>query len=138
MKLPKKSGGIGPFQFVDPLFILMMFLMLVIMSLIILPKKKEEAKSKVELIVGNLLITVMWPENEPHDIDLWVEDPNGDSVGYSRQTSNILSYLRDDLGNDYFSNLNYEFVSSQGIAAGRYVVNLHFYDAHEGKKQSTN
>ena len=77
---------------------------------------------------GNVIVEIRWPETLDTDVDLWVQGPKDQPVGYSNQGGLIFNLLRDDLGHrDDISKVNYEVAYSRGRPAGEYVVNLHLY-----------
>lgn len=89
------------------------------------------------------LITVNWPDNDPNDIDTWVEDPNGSVVWFNNREAGLVHLDRDDRGliNDTLdingrriqNPLNQEVVTIRGVVPGEYIVNLHYYasDTHQ-------
>jgi len=89
------------------------------------------------------IITVSWPEDQPDDIDLWVEDPLGERVSYLQKEAGWLHLDRDDQGNindtvmingrEVVHPINQEVVTIRGILSGEYVVNLHYYQSHSNK-----
>ena len=83
---------------------------------------------------GNVIVEVRWPDRTDADIDLWVQAPGDDPVGYSNKGGRVFNLLRDDLGhtND-LSALNYEMAFSRGTPAGDYTVNLHLYRNRSGE-----
>ncbi len=86
------------------------------------------------------IITVSWPDNQPDDIDLWVQDPYQETVSYLRKEAGWLHLDRDDRGdlNDtvmingrrMVHPINQEVVTIRGIISGEYIVNLHYYESH--------
>ncbi len=85
------------------------------------------------------IITVSWPEDQPDDIDLWVQDPYQETVSYLRKEAGWLNLDRDDRGdlNDtvmingkkVVHPINQEVVTIRGIISGEYIVNLHYYES---------
>jgi len=85
------------------------------------------------------IITVIWPEDQPDDIDLWVQDPYQETVSYLRKEAGWLNLDRDDRGdlNDtvmingekVVHPINQEVVTIRGIISGEYIVNLHYYES---------
>ena len=85
------------------------------------------------------IITVIWPENQPDDIDLWVQDPYQETVSYLQKEAGWLNLDRDDRGdlNDtvmingekVVHPINQEVVTIRGIISGEYIVNLHYYES---------
>jgi len=89
------------------------------------------------------IITVTWPDNNPDDIDTWVEDPNGNVVWFRNREAGLIHLDRDDRGtaNDTINingteiqnPLNQEVVTIRGVVPGEYVVNLHYYATETGQ-----
>ena len=97
--------------------------------IILLPHLNPPGK-KVETATppGNVIVEIRWPETLDTDVDLWVQGPKDQPVGYSNQGGLIFNLPRDDLGHrDDISKVNYEVAYSRGRPAGEYVVNLHLY-----------
>ena len=77
---------------------------------------------------AEFIITVTWPDNNPDDVDTYVEDPLGNIVWYHQLEAGFLNLDRDDRGdfNDYVmlagrkvkNPLRQEIVSMRGIIAG--------------------
>jgi len=77
---------------------------------------------------GNVIVEIRWPDALDTDVDLWVQGPKDQPVGYSNQGGLIFNLLRDDLGHrDDITKVNYEVAYSRGRPAGEYIVNLHLY-----------
>ena len=93
------------------------------------------------------IITVSWPEDQPDDIDLWVQDPYQETVSYLRKEAGWLNLDRDDRGdlNDtvmingkkVVHPINQEVVTIRGIISGEYIVNLHYYQTTSNKPVRT-
>jgi len=89
------------------------------------------------------LITVTWPDNNPDDIDTWVEDPNGELVWFRGRDAGLIHLDRDDRGmlNDTLdingnivkNPLNQEVVTIRGVVPGEYTVNVHYYASETEK-----
>lgn len=89
---------------------------------------------------AEMLVTATWPDSNPDDIDLYVEDPAGNIVWYHAMQRGLLNLERDDRGN-YLDEievggetvtfpLNQETVTMRGIVPGEYIVNVYkFTDA---------
>ena len=83
------------------------------------------------------LVTVTWPDNNPDDIDTWIEDPNGEIVWFRSRDAGLIHLDRDDRGmlNDTLdingnivkNPLNQEVVTIRGVVPGEYIVNVHYY-----------
>ena len=89
------------------------------------------------------IITVTWPDNQPDDIDIWVEDPNGNLLSYRDSNVGWLHLDRDDQGDlndtvvingvETVYPINQEVVTIRGIVSGEYVVNLQYYKSSSGR-----
>jgi len=102
-----------------------------------------EAKTGIIDPKAEYILTVTWEDNNPDDIDAWVEDPEGQTIWFRNPEAGLLHLDRDDRGlvNDTISingeeiqnPLNQEVVTIRGVVKGEYIVNLHYY-ASETKK----
>lgn len=89
------------------------------------------------------ILTVAWADNNPDDVDVWVEDPEGRLVWFRAPEVGLLHQDRDDRGpvNDTIrigaeeiqNPMNQELVTLRGVVTGEYVVNLHYYGAETGQ-----
>ncbi|MBI2042447.1 MAG: hypothetical protein HYT21_01725 [Candidatus Nealsonbacteria bacterium] len=122
----------SPFRFVDPPLSIAFFFIMLVLLLSLLPVSKEKPAKPDLPVPGGLMVTIEWPPDYSQDIDLWVEGPDGQPVGYSHKGSSIFSYLRDDLGAGTYENFNYEFALGRDLTEGEYIINLHFYAYHSG------
>lgn len=96
-----------------------------------------EAKKGIIDPKAEYIITVTWPDNNPDDVDLWVEDPSGNIIWFRNREAGLVHLDRDDRGllNDTITvngrtvvnPLNQEVVTIRGIVPGEYVVNVHYY-----------
>lgn len=136
MKASRRSHQLSD-PFTDLLFnILLGFTLLFFISIIFMNPiaKLGNINYKAEYI-----ITVSWPEDQPDDIDLWVQDPYQETVSYLRKEAGWLNLDRDDRGdlNDtvmingkkVVHPINQEVVTIRGIISGEYIVNLHYYES---------
>jgi len=83
------------------------------------------------------IIAVTWPDNNPDDIDTWVEDPEGHLVWFRDREAGLVHLDRDDRGQandtvtidgkEIVNPLNQEVVTIRGVVPGEYVVNVHYY-----------
>ena len=86
---------------------------------------------------AEFIITLDWKDSLPDDIDLWVQDPNGEVVSYLKKDAGWLHLDRDDQGeiNDKVTinnqeiiyPINREVVTLRGIIPGEYIVNVYMY-----------
>ena len=89
------------------------------------------------------IITVDWQDNLPDDVDIWVQDPNGEIVSYLKKDAGWLHLDRDDQGiindvviinnKEVIYPINKEVVTLRGIIPGEYIVNLYLYE-HKSKE----
>ena len=117
--------------------VLMGFSIMVFISLALI---RPEIKTGNVTLKAEYLITVTWPDNNPDDIDTYVEDPTGAIVWYRHMEAGFLSLERDDRGNykDILivdgkriqNPLNQEIVTMRSIVPGEYVVNIFHYLAN--------
>ena len=97
------------------------------------------AKTGIVDLKAELLITVTWPDNDPNDMDLYVEDLAGNIVWYHSKEAGLMHLDRDDRGNyrdtitvngkQIQNPLNQETVTIRGIVPGEYVVNVNEFVA---------
>jgi hypothetical protein len=83
------------------------------------------------------IITVTWPDNQPDDVDVWVQDPNMNLLSYRDSDVGWLHLDRDDQGDlndtitidgvDVVYPINQEVVTIRGIVSGEYIINLQYY-----------
>jgi hypothetical protein len=83
------------------------------------------------------IITVTWPDNQPDDIDVWVQDPNYNLLSYRDSDVGWLHLDRDDQGDlndtimidgvEVVYPINQEVVTIRGIVSGEYIINLQYY-----------
>lgn len=122
-------------SFIDMLFnIIIVFVLLFFIAVLLMnpPSKKEDIPAKADLI-----ITMTWPDNNPHDIDLWLKTPKGTPIFYNHRENSFAFLDRDDLGisNNYVEkdgvkvplSARREVISFRGKSPGRYVANVHFF-----------
>ena len=100
--------------------------------------KSGDIPAKAEFI-----ITLSWPDMNPNDIDLWLQDPGGNLLRYRARAAGLMHLDRDDRGpaNDSIvvngksivNPLNQEVVTLRGVVPGEYTVNAHCCDSKDGK-----
>lgn len=123
--------------FIDLLFnALLGFTFLFLVSVLFI--NPDARKGRVNL-KAEYIISVTWPDHLADDIDLWVQDPIGETVSYLQKDASWLHLDRDDRGeiNDTIMvdgkevvyPINQEVVTLRGIIPGEYVVNLYYYAA---------
>ncbi len=107
-----------------------------------------EAKSGIIDPKAEYILTITWDDFSPDDIDVWVEDPEGQIVWFRTPEAGLLHLDRDDRGlvNDTITingeevqnPLNQEVVTLRGVVKGEYVVNLHYYGSETEKPVDVN
>jgi len=115
----------------------MLFLFFIITVLQASVMKIESSKKNVESS-AEFLITVMWPEDLPDDVDVYLEDPAGNIIFYGQKAKGLMHLDRDDLG--YSNDIvimpdgtkieikdNIEVVTIRGIVPGEYTLNIHMF-----------
>ena len=119
--------------------------LILFIAVVIALKKQQEEDSKV-VVKAEFLITLTWPDESNDDVDIWVEDPLGNIVGFTRREQGLMHLDRDDLGyrNDVVRGkdgkvieflMNREIVTIRGFVEGEYVVNVYMY-AKNGKEST--
>ena len=104
---------------------------------------RPDAKSGDIDVKAEFIITVSWPDNDPDDIDTYVEDPLGDVVWYHSLQKGFLNLDRDDRGT-YLDEvtvdgqkvtfpLNQETVSIRRNVPGEYIVNVYRFTDPSGE-----
>lgn len=142
MSRHRRSREVEVDPFYDMLFnMLIAFVFCFIIALLAMnPKalKAGDIPAKAEFI-----ITVSWPDNNPNDLDTWVQDPSGELVWFRAREAGLMHLDRDDRGlaNDTIvvngkqivNPLNQEVVTLRGIAPGEYTVNIQYYETKNGE-----
>ena len=111
------------------------FMFFISFALIQKPQDGGKIDSKAEFI-----ISAEWEEYHPDDIDLIVEDPQGNIVYFQRQQAGLMHLDRDDRGTladrimidgvEVENPANQEVVTIRGYMEGEYVVNLLYYTSN--------
>ena len=131
----RQSRATDPF--IDLLFnALLGFTFLFLVSVMFM--NPQARKGRVDL-KAEYIISVTWPDQLADDIDLWVQDPIGETVSYLRKDAGWLHLDRDDRGEindtilvdgkELIYPINQEVVTIRGIIPGEYIVNLYYYTA---------
>ena len=134
----------------DPIIAVLFKIIQAITYLFVLAALFMNPTSKTGIIdpKAEYIITVTWADNNPDDIDTWVEDPDGQLIWFRNPAAGLLHLDRDDRGmiNDTITvngkqivnPLNQEVVTIRGIVIGEYVVNLHYYATETQKPVTVN
>jgi hypothetical protein len=132
----QREAEVDPFY--DMLFnMLIAFVFCFIIALLAMnPKalKAGDIPSKAEYIIN-----VAWPDNNPNDIDTWIEDPAGNLVWFRAREAGLMHLDRDDRGlkgdvivvngREIVNPLNQEVVTLRGIEPGDYTVNVQYFES---------
>jgi len=122
--------------FTDLLFNLLVgFVFLFIIAFILINPitKKADVPKKAEY-----MIVMEWPTEVSDDIDLWVKDPEGNTVSFVKKENGYMNLEKDDLGHsndmtvDEYGNkkiiyINREVITLRGTLKGQYQVAAHVY-----------
>lgn len=85
-------------------------------------------------IQGNLIFAMHWDPHSNSDVDMWVDSPDDQPVGFRRLSGLNCNLLRDDLGHQHDpSSENEEMTVCRNAPAGAYVVNVMAYDVYDGR-----
>ena len=111
------------------------FMFFISFALIQKPVDEGNIESKAEFI-----ISVEWKDYHPDDVDLIVEDPQGNIVYFQNKEDGLMHLDRDDRGTladrliidgvNVENPANQEIITIRGIMAGEYIVNLLHYKAN--------
>lgn len=99
--------------------------------------RKADIESKAEFI-----ISVTWDDNNPDDVDTWLQDPIGNILYFKQKDIDLAHLDRDDLGmindkvvlagGETIQNIyNQELTTIRGYLAGEWVLNLHMYNKRD-------
>lgn len=135
----RRHDDLDPFS--DLLFnTLLAFVVLFVLALMAMNPK---AKTGVIDAKAEFIITTSWPDNDPNDIDTWVEDPRGQLIWFRSREAGMMHLDRDDRGltgdsiivdgKQIVNPLNQEVVTLRGFAPGEYTVNVHYYESKNQK-----
>jgi len=133
--------------FTDLLFnILLGFAFMFLIAFILINPIQKDADIEVK---AEFMVIMEWDDTSYYDVDLWMEDPIGNKVGFPNMHAGFLHLDKDDLGtsNDTVIMpdgtkktiyLNREVMTIRGTAPGEYIVNNHLYsirsaDARDGR-----
>lgn len=137
MRRRVRQRGRSADPFIDLLFnALLGFTFLFLIAVMFINPQARQGRVNLK---AEYIISVTWPEYLADDIDLWVQDPIGETVSYLRKDAGWLHLDRDDRGEvndtilvngeELLYPINQEVVTIRGIIPGEYVVNLYYYTA---------
>ncbi len=127
--------------FTDLLFnILIGFMLLFFIAIVFLNPEKKKGKIDLD---AEYVISVSWPDNNPDDIDTWIEDPLGNVTWFRNREAGLVHLDRDDRGMLYdtlmingkqvANPLNQEITTIRKLVPGEYTVNLHYFASETQK-----
>jgi len=135
---PIRDTEVDPFY--DMLFnMLIAFVFCFVVALLAFnPKARKSGDIPAK---AEFMITVAWPDNNPNDIDTWVQEPSGKVLWFRQRDAGLLHLDRDDRGaksatvlvngREFSSPIRQEIVTLRGVLPGEYVVNAHYYDSKD-------
>ena len=135
---PVRDTEVDPFY--DMLFnMLIAFVFCFVVALLAFnPKARKSGDIPAK---AEFMVTVSWPDNNPNDIDTWVQEPSGKVLWFRQRDAGLLHLDRDDRGaknatvlvngREFSSPIRQEIVTLRGVLPGEYVVNAHCYDSKD-------
>lgn len=122
-----RPHGFG-LAWIDLLFnIVMRFAMLLIMAILLINPKTTQKPMDVDA-QSEYLIELSWTDNSTDDVDLWIESPNKQKVGFNHRDAGHMYLDRDDLGNNNAGiPERRELIYIRKTQSGEYTVNVHLY-----------
>jgi hypothetical protein len=135
---PVRDTEVDPFY--DMLFnMLIAFVFCFVVALLAFnPKARKSGDIPAK---AEFMVTVSWPDNNPNDIDTWVQEPSGKVLWFRQRDAGLLHLDRDDRGaknatvlvngREFSSPIRQEIVTLRGVLPGEYVVNVHYYDSKD-------
>lgn len=120
----------------DFLFNVLLVVLLILLSILLI-FKTEDSKPAIE-DRNRLVVTMEWDDTSDVDIDLWIRDPAGRTVGHSRRNGEGIVLQRDDTGffndkitdqdgNETYAVINREILNIRKLIPGRYFINTIVY-----------
>ena len=135
---PVRDTEVDPFY--DMLFnMLIAFVFCFVVALLAFnPKARKSGDIPAK---AEFKVTISWPDNNPNDIDTWVQEPSGKVLWFRQRDAGLLHLDRDDRGaknatvlvngREFSSPIRQEIVTLRGVLPGEYVVNAHYYDSKD-------
>ena len=134
--MESKSKYKSSLAFTDLLFnVLIGFVFMFIVAFILINPVQKDAEIEAK---AEFMVIMEWDDQSHYDVDLWMQDPVGNIVGFPNLHAGLLHLDKDDLGqsNDtvFLADgtkkviyLNREVMTIRGIVPGEYIVNNHLY-----------
>lgn len=112
------------------------FVFLFMIAFIQIEPNKNDAQIKTK---AEYVVTLTWPETDPSDVDMWLEDPAGNLISFKGTHAGLTHLDRDDTGGagDYFKlpdgriikyEYNQEIMTIRGFIPGDWTVTIHLYN----------
>jgi hypothetical protein len=109
-----------------------------IFLIIAITEKPKTTPMRIDTL-GLYAVTVTWPGGSNDDVDLWVQDPQGNLSWFGALTSASMTLNGDDLGcstgtgygQDKKTCLNGERTIIKAALPGEYTVNVHMYSKND-------
>jgi len=79
------------------------------------------------------LASIEWPKESRNDVDLFVKDPYGTVLNFTKRETEIMTLDTDDVGSRAVDVVRREVASVKKLVPGRYVVNALFFKNNDGK-----
>lgn len=138
MKQNQSNKYANLLSFIDLLFnICLGFAAMFLLSLILISTVKNQTESLKKDVL--YFIRIEWQGDLDTDIDMWLQDPTGDMIGYRDKQRPHMYLERDNLGNDYNlkepGHVNEEIISVLKGIPGWYTLNLHWFDRRQDQRQ---
>ena len=119
---------------IDTLWVLLVsiFGMLVI-AITMMHKPAPDNPNTDPVNSGTITVIATWDNKRDDDVDLWVQSPDGQAVGFPQKHGAVFDLLRDDIGTSVeLHGINMENMYSRGAPPGEYAVSLHWYRCNSG------
>jgi len=103
------------------------FLAVGVLALIMVPISKNDTHA------GQLIVQLYWDNKIDADVDLWVQGPDLQAVGFTNRTGKVFDLLHDHRGfhveNDWS---NTEYSVARTLPAGKYTINAVMFSSWDG------
>ena len=99
-------------------------LLLVVLALIAPPPEPLSPSVEQE---GVYLLVATWPRAINYDVDVYVQDPQGQILFFANDDTGAMHLSRDDLGSFNDTAGNEERVTFRATLPGEYVIGIHAY-----------
>jgi hypothetical protein len=135
MSLHKRKDFDRGFMDVYINIVMVVFTLFILAMIQFSVSKASDANVRKE---ADFVIEINWDPARNCDVDLWVQDPQGNAIYFGRKENGLMHLERDDLGwtLDRYTNVdgsitkvveNREIATLRGTMPGEYIVNVHEY-----------